>query len=442
MTGKEKNREAWAKNVNTSAKMPSFFGLLILALFVGGFTWWAGFAPLAGAAVAPGVIAAAGQNQVIQHFEGGIVEKILVKEGDSVEAGQPLFILDKTAAEASRNRLSKKIIALKARDERLRAERDGKADFTFPPALLKQAEAEGLQGDLEEQRREFTKRLQRHKSENIILDQRVAALEEQIEGFEAQRTATEQQLEVVSEDLTLKEDLLKRGLTQRNQVTLLRRNQADLRGRLGGYTAEIGRARTAIIEAKEQKEQLRAQRAETALTALNDLRRELADAEEQLHAAIAILNRVIIRSPSAGVIVSLTKNTEGSVVSAGERILELLPTSSELIVEARVSPLDVDVISVGQSANLRFSALNQRTTPEVPASVTYISADRIIDPATQEPYYTARLKIAEDLPETIDRGMIFPGMPVETYIKTGDRTFFEYVARPILDSFNRAFREE
>jgi HlyD family secretion protein len=225
-------------------------------------------------------------------------------------------------------------------------------------------------------------------------------------------------------------------------VTLLQRNEANLLGTLGRYTSEIGRSRTATVEAAEQKEQIRAQRAETAVTALNQIRRDIADANEQLRAATAVLKRIVIRAPAAGIIISLKKNTPGSVVGAGETIVELLPTTSELIVEARISPLDVDVVSVGQPANLRFSALNQRTTPEVPAIVSYLSADRLIDPATREPYYTARLKISENLPDSIDRSDIFPGMPVETYIKTGDRTFVEYIARPILDSFSRAFREQ
>ncbi len=437
----DKNND-WAARVNTTIKSPVQFGLAVLLVFVGGFILWASFAPLSGAAVAPGVIAASGQNQTIQHLEGGIVEEILVREGDRVVQGQALLRLDKTAPEATRNRLSRLLFALDARTARLRAERDGEKIFAFPPDLINRATSVSLQGDLAEQQREFTKRLARHKSEQSILDQRIAALNEQIEGYRVQKAAVVQQLDVVQSDLKRKLKLLKRGLTQRSQVTLLQRNEAELMGRVGGFTAELGRARTAIIEAKEQQEQLRAQQAETAVTTLNQLRREKADAREQYFAAVNVLDRVVIRAPADGIIVKLNKNTRGSVVRAGEDILELLPTTNELIVEAKVSPLDIDVITIGQSASLRFSALNQRTTPEVPATVIYISADRLIDSASQESFYTARLKIAENLPDSIDRSKIFPGMPVETYIKTGDRTFFEYVSRPIVDSFSRAFRED
>jgi HlyD family secretion protein len=150
----------------------------------------------------------------------------------------------------------------------------------------------------------------------------------------------------------------------------------------------------------------------------------------------------VVRAPADGVVINITKNTPGSVVRQGEDIIVLLPTGGELIVEARLSLQDIDVVSVGQSASLRFSTLNTRTTPEVPGIVTYISADRQVDPITNEPFYTARLKIAEVLPDSIKRSQILPGMPVETYIQTGDRTFLEYLTKPLMDSFNRAFRED
>lgn len=432
----------WTERVNTSIRLPAMFGTLVLVLFGGGFTFWAATAPISGAAVAPGIVAAAGQNQIIQHLEGGIVAEISVREGDRVIADQPLMVLDKTAAEATRNRLSKLLIALQARAARLVAERDGAAEFTFSDELVKRAENDGLQNTLDEQQREFAKRIIRQKTELNILVQRSAALGEQIRGFIAQRNATLRQLDVVGEDLERKIKLLKRGLTNRSQVTRLQRNEAELSGRLGGFTAEVGRARAAMVESVEQREQLRARRAETAVTALNQVQREITDIDERLRAAVAVLGRIVIRAPSDGIIVRLNKNSRGSVVRGGEEILEILPTSNEFIVEARVSPLDIDAVSVGQSANLRFSALNQRTTPEVPATITYISADRLIDPVTRESYYLARLKIADNLPPTLDRARIFPGMPVEAYIKTGDRTFVQYIVRPIQDSFSRAFREE
>ncbi|MEE9375433.1 MAG: HlyD family efflux transporter periplasmic adaptor subunit, partial [Rhizobiaceae bacterium] len=174
---------------------------------------------------------------------------------------------------------------------------------------------------------------------------------------------------------------------------------------------------------------------------LNEGRTRAAEVEELIRSAENVLSRVVVRAPEDGIVININKNTIGSVVRPGEDLIVLLPKGGELIVEARLSVRDIDVIAIGQSASLRFSALNTRTTPEVPGVVNYISADRQIDPLTREVYYTARLKIAKVLPDTIRRDQIFPGMPVETYFQTGERTFLEYLTKPLTDSFSRAFRE-
>ncbi|MEL6947943.1 MAG: HlyD family type I secretion periplasmic adaptor subunit, partial [Pseudomonadota bacterium] len=395
----------------------------------------------AGAAIAPGVIAVSGQNQNIQHLEGGVVDSLLVKEGDRVSQGQVLLRLDPTQAKSNRDRLKKALIAAQLQASRLKAERDGEP-LSFDPKLVAAAAAEGMAGSLQEQRNEFDKRKARFRTETRILDQQVLAAEDQIRGLQAQVQATRDQIAVLSEEIDMKQRLLDQQLTNRSQVLRLRRQKSELEGRAGELTANLGRARTSIIEARQRQARLAAEGAEKAVTALNETRRMIADVTEQIRSAENVLRRVVIRSPSDGVVVRIHKNTTGSVVRPGEDLLELLPTGGELIVEARLNPLDVDVVRVGQTASLRFSALNTRTTPEVPAVVRYVSADRLTDPKTNEPYYSARLEIAQNLPDAISREQIFPGMPVETYIETGDRTFFEYLGKPLTDSFNRAFREE
>ncbi|MBA3446674.1 MAG: HlyD family type I secretion periplasmic adaptor subunit [Pseudaminobacter sp.] len=432
----------WARGVKTSSRLMSVVGLGSTAVFLLGFGTWASLAPLAGAAVAPGFVAAAGQNQSVQHLEGGIIKDILVREGEEVSAEQPLFELDSTAAQAQRNRIDKQLVGLSARAQRLVAERDGADRVAFPAGLSDRAEASLIVDVLAEQEKEFSARLERHRQELTILGQRVRALNEQIEGMTAQQTAVESQLTVVREETERKKGLLEQGLTNRSEYTALLRSEADLLGQLGQSKSSILAAKTQITEAQEQIARANTQRVETAATQLNDIRAEISDADEQLRAATAILNRVVIRSPSDGIIVKIAYNSRGSVVRPGEALLELLPTGDDLVIEARVAPQDVDVITLGQPATLRFSALNTRTTPSVDAVVTYLSADRLIDSATEQPYYTARLRINEELPPEIRQEQIYPGMPVETYIKTGERTFMEYLTRPLLDSFNRAFREE
>ncbi len=432
----------WAAGVKIGMAAPVFAGILSLVAFVGGFVFWAASAPLSGAAVASGVVAAQGNNLTVQHLEGGIIEKILVTDGAKVEKSQSLMKLDDTAPRAIRNRLSKRLVALQARAARLMAETNGEIAIRFSEQLEKAAQNHFLVADLEEQSREFEKRLRRHSAEQNIIDQKLAALLEQITGFDAQIAAAKQQLLVVNDDIKRKGKLLKRGLANRSNYNLLRRNAAELQGQMGRLQAEIGKTRSAIAEAKESKVQLDAGRAETAVVSLNRVRSEIADAQEQLRSANDVLKRTMLRAPSDGIVVKIHKNTPGSIIRSGEAIVTLLPTLKELVIEARINPSDIDVVQPGLSATLRFSALNQRLTPEVSAKVIYVSADRLVDAITQEPYYTAKLKIADKLPAGLERKNIFPGMPVEAYIKTGDRTFLSYLAKPIVDSFSRAFREE
>ena len=435
-------RTGWAKAVPTRTGPIAVLGFAAIALFAGGFGVWAATAPLSGAALASGVVAAAGQNIAVQHLEGGIIDDVRIRDGARVEKGDVMFVMDGTDARAQRNRLQLQRIALRAQLARLVAERDLEDTLTFSADLRALAETEGVADIVDEQAGEFEARLSRYRQESVILNQRIASLREQVVGLEGQIEAGEQQRAVLKEEIARKEDLLEKGLTGRDEYTQLVRADAQLFGQLAQTRAQIASIRTQIIEAEEQVARATTQRVEQAVTSLSDVRSRLSDIDEQLAAADAVLNRVVVRAPTDGVVVSIARNKPGAVIAPGETMAELLPTTGDLIVEARLSPLDIDVVTVGQEASLRFSALNTRITPEVDARVTYVSADRLVDEATQEPYYTARLEIAETLPANIERDQIYPGMPVETFISTGDRTFFEYLSKPITDSFQRSFRED
>ncbi|TPJ62196.1 HlyD family type I secretion periplasmic adaptor subunit [Mesorhizobium sp. B2-7-1] len=425
----------------TDFRRTAFAGYAAIALLIGGFGYWAAKAPLAGAVITQGTIAATGGNILIQHREGGIIKQLLVHEGDRVREGQELILLDRTAAEADLNRLTRQWIALKASAARLEAERDGLATLApiaEPAPAPFQPEFENL---IREQKKEFDARLARFRSEQSILAQRVAMHRESVTGLNAQKLAIEQQAEVVKKELGIKTDLLDRGLTDRNEYSLLLRSEADLVGQAGALEANLASANTQIIEAEVQTERATTQRVEEALTKLDDVRTNLADIEERMRAAQAVLQRTTITAPAAGIVVSSTYNSQGSVIGPGEKIMEILPTSSGLIVDAKLRPKDIDQVHVGQQAKLRLSALNTRLTPEVPATVSEISADRLIDQATHEPYFRAKLKITDALPAGVKREQLYPGTPVDAFISTGDRTFFEYLVRPMMDSFARAFRE-
>ncbi|WP_214475666.1 HlyD family type I secretion periplasmic adaptor subunit [Mesorhizobium sp. dw_380] len=432
---------AWEGNPRTDIGRVAFVGYASIALLVGCFGYWAVSAPLAGAVMTQGTISATGGNILIQHREGGIIQQLLVHEGDRVQRAQDLIVLDPTAAQAEFNRLTRQSIALRAGAARLEAERDG-LDRLAP---ITEAAPAPFQHDFEilvrEQQKEFDARLARFRSEQSILAQRVAMHRQSVVGLQAQKQAIQQQAEVVKKELGIKTSLLDKGLTNRTEYSQLLRSEADLVGQAGALEANLAAANTQIVEAQVQIERLTTQRVEEALTKLDEVRSNLADVEEQIRAAEAVLRRTTIKAPAAGIVVSSTYNSRGSVIAPGEKIMEILPTAEGLIVDAKLRPKDLDQVRVGQPAKLRLSALNMRLTPEVSATVTQISADRLIDEATHEPYFRARLKITADLPPGVKPEQLYPGTPVEAFISTGDRTFFEYLARPMIDSFARAFTE-
>ncbi|RWA72247.1 HlyD family type I secretion periplasmic adaptor subunit [Mesorhizobium sp.] len=432
---------AWDRQPRTDFRRVALAGYAAIAIFVGCFGYWAMSAPLSGAVITQGTISATGGNILIQQPEGGIIRQLLVHEGDRVRQGQDLILLDRTAAQADLNRLTRQSIALKASAARLEAERDG-LDRLAPIADAAPAPfQQDFQNLLREQQKEFDARLARFRSEQSIMAQRVAMHRESVVGLNAQKLAIEQQSEVVKKELGIKTGLLDKGLTNRTEYSQLLRSEADLVGQAGALEANLAAANSQIVEAQVQVERLTTQRVEEALSKLDEVRTNLADIGEQMRAAGAVLQRTTIKAPAAGIVVSSTYNSKGSVIAPGEKIMEILPTASGLNVDAKLRPKDVDQVRVGQPAKLRLSALNMRLTPEVSATVTQISADRLVDATTHEPYFRAKLKIADALPPGVKAEQLYPGTPVEAFISTGDRTFFEYLARPMIDSFARAFAE-
>lgn len=431
----------WANKVPVSTRKSAFIAYAGLATFIAGFGYWAAAVPLAGAAISPGFVAAAGQNLQVQHLEGGTAIKVNVKEGDRVKAGEELVTLDPTVPQSQLDRLRKLDVVLKARSARLVAERDGKEQFSPKPELRVLARTAGVPDVIGDQEGEFTARLTRYKNELKILTERVNQLTESITGYEARKVSADEQLSIVKSEVARKLKLLDRGLTPRDQYTQLLRSQADLLGQVSSAESQIEATKKQISEAREQITRAQSQRVEDSIKELSDLSSKISDGEEQIKAAQSVLARTKITAPVDGVLVSLRVNSAGIVIRPGDAVYELLPTSSDLVVEAQVDPINIDALKIGQAARLRFVALNASTTPEVPATVTYISADRLVDQATNQPFYQARLRMTDDLPPEISPDQIYPGMPVETYFSTGERTFLEYLVKPITDSFNRSFRE-
>jgi len=443
----------WYRNVPLSAKWPIFTGLAILVVWLGCFGVWAGVAPLNSAVVAPGTFVATGQNKLVQHFEGGIIREIAVKDGDVVEANQVLVRMDDTAADTKLRRLVIKKYRLLAMKARLEAEMSSSETIETPAAFSGSARDPEIKAILERQRAELRARRASLATEESVLRKQIAGLEESIRGYQAQVQSTKDRIALFAEELKDKNSLLGQQLVRKSDVLALRRSEASLGGELGEYLGRIADSKERIAQANERIAQLHSTALWDAIKELRETETDLDDVEEQIRAAQDVVDRVDVRSPVRGIVVKRNFHTPGGVVSPGAVILELLPIGEERIIEAHVNPKDISHVSVGQQALVRLSALNQRITPMVGASVIYVSADALAeqvqvktetrpDSDTRREFYVVRVRLDQDdilrrMPEFIPT----PGMPADVYIKTGERTFFEYIMKPVFDSFSRAFRE-
>ena len=443
----------WYRDVPLSAKWPIFTGLAILIVWLGCFGVWAGVAPLNGAVVASGTFMANGQNKLVQHFEGGIIREIVVKEGDLVEANQVLVRMDDTAANAKLRRLVLKKYRLLAMKARLEAEM-GSADTVETPAALNEgARDPEIKAIVERQRAELQARRASLAAEESVLRKQIAGLEESIRGYQAQVQSTRDRLALFAEELKDKDSLLGQQLVRKSDVLALRRSEASLGGDLGEFLGRIADLRERIAQANERITQLLSTALKDAIKELRETETDLDDVEEQIRAAQDVVDRIVVRSPVHGVVVKNNFHTPGGVVSPGAVILELLPIGDERIIEAHLNPRDISHVSLGQEALVRLSALNQRITPMISASVIYVSADALAeqlqfktethpDNDSRRDFYVVRVRLDEgDVLKRMPGFIPMPGMPADVYIKTGERTFFEYIMKPVFDSFSRAFRE-
>ncbi|MBU2580168.1 MAG: HlyD family type I secretion periplasmic adaptor subunit [Alphaproteobacteria bacterium] len=431
----------WHLPVRRSYWGPSIFGLTVLVFLIGSFGLWASTAELASATVAQGVFVATGTNKTVQHLEGGIIDEILVEEGQEVQAGQPLvrFDAERVGAELRRHELQHR--TLQATISRLSAEQDIQDEIKFPPELLDTQGDPEFQGIIEAQRNLFAARSTKHRDEINIQVSRVSAIEEEIGGLEAQKEAAEEQLKLLQKELAMNEGLMEKGLARLPTVLQLRRAAVKLKGDVGQFTSSIGQARQRILEIKGEILSIRSRHAQELADDFGEARTKLDDAAERLRAARDIERRLTVRAPVPGVVIKLHHHTTGGVVGPGEKIMDLLPSQEKLLVEAYVRPQDIDQVRRGLAADLRLSALDQRTTPVVFGEVIYVSADTIEGKQPGEQYYVARIAISEDQLARLEGVEIAPGMPAEVYIKTGARTLVQYIVRPLTNSFSRAFRE-
>ena len=422
---------------------PMILGIVALLILVGGFGTWAATTNISGAIVASGSIEVDQNRQVVQHPDGGVVAEILVREGDTVEVGETLIRLDPTLLRSELAITEGQLYELMARRARLHAERDTAAEITFPEPLLTRAEADEEVSELVEgQRNLFLARLDSAAREIEQLSKRKDQIADQVRGVEAQQVALDEQLGLIRQELENQQSLLERGLAKIGTVLALQREQSRLTGTVGELIAQKAQAEGRITEIDIQIQSLQTQRREESITTLRDLQFRERELAEQARALRERLSRMAITAPVSGVVYGMTVFTPRSVIRPADPVLYLVPQDRPLVIAAQVETIHIDQLFVNQEVSLRFAALDQRQTPELFGRVVQISADAFEDESTRVRYYRAEIVLSEGQIDRLPEGTaLIPGMPVEAFIRTADRTPLAYLVKPFTDYFARAFRE-
>lgn len=430
--------QSYAPPIRANARPWIVFGLSLIFGLLGLLGAWAATASISGAVVGYGSITVSGKRKMIQHLEGGILRTLNVQDGDDVAPGQILVELDPTRARASLTIIESALGKELATEARLIAERDGINAVSYPAELLSadtaeliatenaifQAHQAALKGDIE------------------ILQQRTGQLVEEGKGLEAQRGAKRHQLTFIAEELEGLQHLLEQGQTTKPRVLALQRAGAALQGEEGQLISTIARVQQRMGETQLEILQRRRDFLKSVTEDLQRVQTQIRDLRERAVAARDVLGRINITAPVGGTILDLSVHTVGAVIKPGETIMEIVPTKKSPIIEVAIRPQDIDNVTIGQAAVLRLLAFKQRTTPLLKGNVIYVSADSLENRTGREPFYLAHIELEEGEIARLGQLKLRPGMQAEVMIKTGDRAPLHYIAQPILDSMNRALREE
>ena len=439
----------WYADVPRSIRKHAIVGLTVVGVCFGAFGAWGALAPLAAAVITQGSFVATGQNKIVQHLEGGVIREIKVREGEKVEAGQVLMVLEDTTPKAELRRLVLREARFEAMRVRLQAEAERKTELVWPATFQRSLDDPEMSSMLEAQMSTFLARQNNIQSEVASQQESINALMQRVEAGKIQIANVERQAALFNEEIGTKSQLVNSGLSRRSELLTLQRAHAGSSGEIGRLLGEVGDARDRIARAREQINGVYSAAVKTAMEQLHETLSELQDVRERIRSAQAVLGRIQVVAPVNGVVVKMRYHTAGGVVEAGRSILDLLPVDENLLIEVKVRPQDIDHVKLDQEATIRFAFMNARSTPMVTGTVTYISADAVPDRAgfnasldgTNKDVYLARVRLDEGEIAKIPGFRAMAGMPVEVFIRTGDRTFFEYLTKPITDSFARAFRE-
>lgn len=421
---------------------PSRLGLIVLIVFLGGFLLWASIFKLESAAVASGKIVVESHRKTIQHLEGGIVDKIFVEEGQNVQAGQVLIELDQTRPKANLELIEGQTNMLLAREASLKATRDRQDHIVFPQRLLQRAQEPAIKEILDQATKDFDSRKKTLDDGTEILKNRIIQLKSEIDSLKAKADANDIQLNLINEELNAWADLEKQSYVDKPKVLALKREAARLEGEKNENLALIARAKQKINETELQVSNLVDTQESDVLKQLGDTEFNIASNLEKERAARDIFEHTLITSPIAGTVLNLQIHTIGGVITPGEALMDIVPHTAKLIVEARIRPNDIDVVHAGLLSKIRLTAYKQRITPTIEGKVDSVSADLLYDEKANIGYYNARISVNESELKRLKDITLYPGMPVQVYIITATSTPLNYLIRPILDSFSNAFREK
>ena len=416
-------------------------GLLIVLLLGGGVGGWAATTQIAGAVIAPGSIVVDSSIKKVQHATGGIVGKLFVHDGDHVKVGQILVRLDETVVRADMAIVTKNLDELAARKARLEAERDGAAAITFPADLMARTDDPTAKAAMAGEVNLFNSRRAHRLGKKAQFQRRIEQLNEEISGLKAQEVAKSTEIELLQNELAGVRKLYAKHLVPLTRLSSLERQAARLDGERAQLVAAVAQAKGKISEIQLQIIQIEQDLNNEVAKELPDVESKIGELVERKVTAEDRLKRTDIRAPQAGTVFQLAVHTVGGVISAGEPIMLIVPDGEDLQVKAKVKPEYIEQVRVGQSVLLRFSGLDIHSTPEIDGTVTRISADTSTDKRTGQPYYTIRMALPAEQIARLHGIKLIPGMPVEAFVQTGQRTVISYLMKPLHDQFMRAFRE-
>lgn len=417
-------------------------GYVTLFLLVAGLGGWGAMARISGAIIAPGSLEVEGNRQVVQHPIGGVIAAINARDGDNVQAGDILVELEGEAKLSELEIVEGQWFEVLARKSRLSAERDVSDTIEFVPELIAAAaEDPEVAVLMEAQQQQFDARRKVQAEEEAGLVERKTQISNQIEGLEALYDATEDQIALLTREIESQETLLAQGLTQLTRVLTPQRELARLKGSYAQVAAAISENRAKIAEIEIERIRLTSKTRETAIAELRDLEFREIELRERRLALKDEIAKLQLRAPVGGVIYGSTADTIRGVIRPAEPVLYIVPNEANLVIRAQVPTMNVDKVHLGQEATLRFSAFDMRTTPEVPGHVTKVSADALEDPQTRMRYYLVDIAIDPGAEDKLGHVTLVPGMPVEAFIRTEDRSALTYFVKPLSDYFVQAFRE-